>query len=103
MLMTLIMLPLWQMNPDMYSQAFTASYRAYYEGSDIKSAVSKTAKNITSKFPVESTLLSLGYSAGVRKNVQLTSKVITIMRGTSTTYKYDIQNNNGSIAMSWRF
>lgn len=95
------MLMAWQMNGDKYKEPFYKSSQAYYEGSDIKKYTEEASHKFSLEHPVIASAAPIAYSAGIKREIKLSSKKISLLPSSTTTYYYNNKAQTGSIGLTW--
>lgn len=102
MIMTLLMLGLWQTDPR-YKASFDACTQASYQGSEIKQVVDNATDKFRKDYPVVAGTAPVVYAIGIRREIRLASKKLTLVPDTVTTYQYNHNTHSGSVGVTWSF
>lgn len=103
MLMTMLMLALWQNNGQQYKSAFDASAQAYYQGSEAKRLVDNATDKVKKEYPLVASTAPVMYAVGVKKEVKLVSRKVSLVPNTTTSYEYNQASHSGSVHITWSF
>ena len=101
--MTLLMLGLWQTQGEQYKSSFDTCTQAYYQGSEIKHLVDNATDKFRHEYPIVAGTAPVVYAIGIRRQIKLSSKKVTLVPDTTTTYEYNHNTHSGSVGISWNF
>lgn len=103
MFLSILMFISWQAKGDRYKEPFTKSTEAYYQTSDVKHLVDGASNRIRKDCPAIAITAPVLYGAGVKHEIRFTSRKITPIPGTVSSYHFSSANKSGSIQVTWSF
>lgn len=104
MTMAIIMFFTWQATGDSKYQApFTRCAEATYTTSDLKNIVDKAEYKVREAAPAPAIIVPAVYGLVVRRQINITSRKITLIPGTVTTYRADERAKAGAITVTFAF
>lgn len=103
MIMSFFMLFMWQIKGSEYKGAFDASSQAYYQGSEVKQLVDNATDRMKKEYPFVAGTAPVVYAVGVKKEIRLVSRKISLLPNSTTSYQYNHNTHSGSVGITWSF
>ena len=104
MILVITMLCAWQITGDQsYKYPLTKSIEASYLKTDLEAKINEYTDIIKANHSTLAIVGPAAYSVLIKKSWSLTSKKLSLIPNTVSTYQYDLNSQTGRVGVTWTF
>ncbi len=103
MLLSSLMLIMWQLKGGVYKTPLSKSLEATYQGSDIRKYAEIAKDKAKDKYPAPVIILPVVYIIAIKKEITLSSTKLSPLPDSKLNMQYNEKTNSGSIGITWNY